>query len=110
MLAASGLNFGLVRTLPHMAGVVVGFLVVVAACAAGIGGVLKAYPAVHAAMKIVGAAYLLWLEDGRPEGRDVDHWLAAKQLLCHRHGRDAQTGRPAVEIAPPAATRSSGRN
>jgi hypothetical protein len=60
--------------------------------------------------EIQHAAYLLWLEAGRPEGRDVDHWLAAKQLLCHRHGRDAHTGRPAVEIAPPAATRVSGRN
>ena len=60
--------------------------------------------------EIQHAAYLLWLEDGRPEGRDVDHWLAAKQLLCHRHGRDALTGHPAVEIAPPAATRGTGRN
>ena len=33
------------------------------------------------------AAYLLWIENGRPEGRDLDHWLAAKELLCHRHGR-----------------------
>lgn len=60
--------------------------------------------------EIQHAAYLLWLEDGRPEGRDVDHWLAAKQLLCHRHGRDARTGNPALEIAPPAATRGTGRN
>ncbi|MEO6001951.1 MAG: DUF2934 domain-containing protein [Opitutus sp.] len=35
--------------------------------------------------EIQHAAYLLWLENGRPEGQDLSHWLAAKQLLCHRH-------------------------
>ena len=37
--------------------------------------------------EIQHAAYLLWIEAGRPEGRDLDHWLAAKELLCHRRGR-----------------------
>jgi DUF2934 family protein len=37
--------------------------------------------------EIQHAAYLLWLEAGRPEGRDLEHWLAAKELLCHHHGR-----------------------
>ena len=60
--------------------------------------------------EIQHAAYLLWLEAGRPEGCDVDHWLAAKELLCHRHGRDALTGRPAVEIASPAVKRGTVRN
>ena len=32
-------------------------------------------------------AYLLWLEEGRPAGRDLEHWLAARELLRHRHGR-----------------------
>ncbi len=53
--------------------------------------------------EIQHAAYLLWIENGRPEGRDLDHWLAAKELLCHRHGRDASTRQRAVEIAPPCA-------
>lgn len=52
--------------------------------------------------EIQHTAYLLWLEDGRPEGRDLEHWHAARQLLTHRHGRDARTGRRAVEIAEPA--------
>lgn len=52
--------------------------------------------------EIQHAAYLLWIEDGRPEGRDLAHWLAAKQMLCHRHGRDAKTRRRVVEIARPA--------
>jgi hypothetical protein len=31
--------------------------------------------------QIQHAAYLLWLENGRPENRDLDHWLAAKEFL-----------------------------
>ena len=52
--------------------------------------------------EIQHAAYLLWVEARRPEGRDLDHWLAAKEMLTHRHGRDATTRRPAPEIAAPA--------
>lgn len=29
------------------------------------------------------AAYFLWLEQGRPEGRDEQTWLTAKELLRH---------------------------
>jgi len=52
--------------------------------------------------EIQHAAYLLWVEDGRPEGRDLEHWLAAKQMLVHRRGRDGKTQRRAPEIAAPA--------
>ena len=27
------------------------------------------------------AAYFLWEQEGRPEGRDVDNWLAAEQQI-----------------------------
>lgn len=61
--------------------------------------------------EIQHAAYLLWLEEGRPEGHDLEHWLAAKEMLCHRRGRDAQTRRRVVEISAPAATkRAAGKN
>lgn len=61
MLAASGANFGLSRTVPHMLGVSVGFPVMFAAVALGIGGVLQAHPAIYGAMHWIGAAYLGWL-------------------------------------------------
>jgi hypothetical protein len=54
--------------------------------------------------EIQHAAYLLWIENGRPEGRDLEFWLAAREMLTHRHGRDATTGVPAVEISGPAPT------
>jgi hypothetical protein len=62
-------------------------------------------PAEPTEAEIQHAAYLLWIENGRPEGRDLDHWLAAKEMLCHRHGRDARTRSPAPEIAAPAPRR-----
>lgn len=60
--------------------------------------------------EIQHAAYLLWIEDGRPEGRDLDHWFAAKEMLCHRHGRDAATRQPVPEIARPLVLHRTGRN
>ena len=61
MLMASGANFGLRRTLPHWAGVVVGFTGLVIACGLGLGGLFTAYPVLHEVLKWAGAAYLLWL-------------------------------------------------
>jgi hypothetical protein len=60
--------------------------------------------------EIQHAAYLLWVEEGRPEGRDLEHWFAARQMLSHRHGRDASTRRKAPEIAAPAWTAESQKN
>lgn len=61
MLAASGVNFGFARSIPHMSGVLIGFLVLVAACAAGLGLVFTAVPALQLVLKVVGAGYMLWL-------------------------------------------------
>jgi len=61
MLAASGANFGVARTVPHMLGVAIGFPVMFAAVALGAGGALRAHPSVYAALHWIGAAYLLWL-------------------------------------------------
>jgi hypothetical protein len=32
-------------------------------------------------------AYLIWLASGCEPDRALDHWLAARELLRHRHGR-----------------------
>jgi threonine/homoserine/homoserine lactone efflux protein len=61
MLAASGVNFGFARTVPHMAGVALGFLALLTACGAGLGLVFAAVPALQLALKVAGAAYMLWL-------------------------------------------------
>ncbi|AZO29532.1 LysE family translocator [Mesorhizobium sp. M1B.F.Ca.ET.045.04.1.1] len=61
MLLASGVNFGIVRTVPHMLGISIGFLVLLLAVGFGLGAVLTAVPTLHTALKIAGAAYLLYL-------------------------------------------------
>ncbi|OHV90886.1 LysE family translocator [Mesorhizobium sp. ORS 3428] len=61
MLLASGVNFGIARTVPHMLGISMGFLVLLLAVGFGLGAVLTAFPALHTALKIAGAAYLLYL-------------------------------------------------
>ncbi|MBI5689328.1 MAG: DUF2934 domain-containing protein [Verrucomicrobia bacterium] len=43
--------------------------------------------------EIQHAAYLLWVESGKLPGRDLENWLAAKELLRHRHGRGADPRR-----------------
>ncbi len=50
------------------------------------------------------AAYFLWLELGRPVGRDVETWLEAKERLRHRPVHAAQTARRRI-AAPPRAMR-----
>lgn len=61
MLTSSGLVFGFLRSIPHMLGITVGFGVMLALCALGIGGLIVALPALHVVLKIAGSAYLLYL-------------------------------------------------
>ncbi len=61
-------------------------------------------PAEPTEAEIQHTAYLLWLENGRPEGRDRETWLAAKELLRHRRCVAAGPGRrrQSLSVLPPA--------
>ncbi|MBA4501783.1 LysE family translocator [Marinobacterium marinum] len=61
MLTASGANFGFRRTVPHILGVMLGCVGLVAAVALGLGGLFTAWPALQTGLKVVGSIYLLWL-------------------------------------------------
>jgi threonine/homoserine/homoserine lactone efflux protein len=61
MLMASGANFGLRRTFPHMAGVVLGFAFLLACIGLGLGVLFAALPVLHTVLRWAGCAYLLWL-------------------------------------------------
>ncbi|HET7083354.1 MAG TPA: LysE family translocator [Rhizomicrobium sp.] len=61
MLAASGSRFGIRRTLPHLAGVTIGFPVMLFLVGAGLASVLLASAKLQLGMKIASCAYLLWL-------------------------------------------------
>ena len=89
MLTASGAAWGFRRSLPHIAGVTVGFPAMLLAVALGAGEVLRTRPWLHETLRWVGAAYLLWLawhiatarpalpQEARPGGRPLDFGRAA---------------------------------
>lgn len=81
MLTASGVNYGFARSIPHMAGVVAGFIILLAACAGGLGLLFTSFPAVHTALKVAGGVYLLWLA-----------WKVANAGRLQR--TDSESGRP----------------
>ena len=61
MLLSSGLTWGLRRTLPHVAGVAIGFAFMVAAMGLGLGAVFLAWPVLQTVLKYAGIAYLVYL-------------------------------------------------
>jgi threonine/homoserine/homoserine lactone efflux protein len=61
MLTSSGIWFGFRRSIPHMLGITIGFGVLLAICAAGIGTLVMAVPAMQMVLKSAGSAYLLYL-------------------------------------------------
>ena len=61
MLMASGANFGVRRTVPHLLGVILGFVVLLLAAGLGLGALFAAWPPLHQVLQAAGAAYLLYL-------------------------------------------------
>jgi threonine/homoserine/homoserine lactone efflux protein len=72
MCLVSGANFGLRRTVPHIAGIAAGFPIMIVATGFGLGYLFDAWPILHDVLKYVAFAYLLWLawriaNAGRPK-------------------------------------------
>jgi threonine/homoserine/homoserine lactone efflux protein len=61
MLLASGANFGLRRTVPHMLGISVGHSVMVFLVGIGLAGLFLAEPRLMVVLKVVSVGYMLWL-------------------------------------------------
>ncbi|WP_313740000.1 LysE family translocator [Pseudomonas sp.] len=61
MLLASGVNFGVRRSVPHALGVSIGFMVMVIAVGLGLGRVFETWPMLYTLLRYAGAAYLLYL-------------------------------------------------
>jgi threonine/homoserine/homoserine lactone efflux protein len=61
MLLSSGLTYGFRRTIPHIAGIAIGFAFMVGAVGLGLGTVFLAYPILQSILKYAGAAYLIYL-------------------------------------------------
>ena len=61
MLMTSGVKFGFARTLPHLAGVILGFALMVAIVGFGLDVVFERVPAALPVMRSVGSLYMVWL-------------------------------------------------
>jgi threonine/homoserine/homoserine lactone efflux protein len=61
MLLASGVNFGLRRTVPHMLGISLGHALMVFLLGLGVAGAIRAVPHAGTVLKALSVAYMLWL-------------------------------------------------
>ena len=61
MLTASGKNFGYIKSIPHMLGVVLGFLSLIIVFGLGLTVIFSKYPIIQFVLRIVGSIYLLYL-------------------------------------------------
>ncbi len=61
MLLASGMNFGLVRTVPHLSGIVIGFPTMVFLVGVGLMQIFDAIPYSYTILRTVSAVYLCYL-------------------------------------------------
>ena len=48
-------------------------------------------------------AYEIWEQEGRPDGREVDHWLRAAREIAEEEGRGADQAAPAAGEPVPGA-------
>ena len=95
MLTASGANFGLKRSVPHILGVTIGFCVLVMAGGFGLAALLSAMPQIHTALKLAGISFLLYLAwkigtSGRTGdktvGTPITFWQAAMFQVVNPKG------------------------
>ncbi|MBP2845073.1 LysE family translocator [Dickeya oryzae] len=61
LLTASAANFGVLRSMSLMLGIMIGMQSILLLVALGLGSLILLYPSLHLALKVLGSAYLLWL-------------------------------------------------
>ncbi len=61
MLLSSGVTYGFVRSIPHMLGIGLGFVLMVILVGLGVGSLLQSNPRFYLAMKVASLIYMLWL-------------------------------------------------
>jgi threonine/homoserine/homoserine lactone efflux protein len=61
MLMASGANFGFRRTIPHMLGVALGFVLMAFLVGVGLAGLFQTYPLAVTVLEVASVGYMLWL-------------------------------------------------
>ena len=76
MILASGANFGVRRSLPHLLGISLGHAAMVLVLGLGVSQVFQALPQLATLLKLLSVAYMLWLawkiaHAAAPEGRQT---------------------------------------
>lgn len=61
MLTASGANFGFIKTIPHILGIVFGIAILNVLCALGLNKIFTMYPYIQRLLKYVGMIYMIFL-------------------------------------------------
>lgn len=61
MVMASGTNFGFRRSLPHLLGIMLGFVLMVFLVGIGLAEIFDRYPVSHTILKVLSVTYMLWL-------------------------------------------------
>ncbi|AIX75646.1 MAG: LysE family translocator [Mixta calida] len=61
LLTTAGANFGFLRSMPLMIGIMLGMQLMLLLVAFGVGSLILLYPSLHLFLKIAGSLYLLWL-------------------------------------------------
>jgi len=61
LLASTGVNYGFRKTVPFMAGIVVGMATMLSVLVLTLGTVVQAFTVLRPALTVVGVGYLLWL-------------------------------------------------
>jgi len=61
MLMTSGVKYGSGRTLPHLAGVILGFGLMIAVVGFGLDILFERFPRILPVMRIAGSVYMIWL-------------------------------------------------
>ena len=61
MVLTSGLKFGFAKTIPHMSGITIGHILQLILVCLGLGKIFQVFPEIQNILKIICAAYLLYL-------------------------------------------------
>ena len=61
MVLTSGLKFGFAKTIPHMLGITIGHILQLILVCLGLGKIFQIFPEIQQVLKIICAAYLLYL-------------------------------------------------
>lgn len=78
LATASGVQFGLTRSIPLVLGIAFGLASLNAAVSGGLGGLIQTFPQIQIALKLFGSAYLLWLA-----------WMIGKSGAPNRNSSDS---------------------